>query len=56
VEDKENAIVFFMREKGSDQDIESAISEVKIPFVSTSEKEALRKNSSIIGKIQLEIR
>lgn len=37
IEDKEEAIVFFTREKNSDQDIERAIAEGKIPFVSTSE-------------------
>jgi hypothetical protein len=37
MEDKEEAIKFFMREKSSDQDIQRAISDGKIPFVSTSE-------------------
>jgi hypothetical protein len=37
IEDKEEAIEFFTREKSSDQDIQRAISEGKIPFVSTSE-------------------
>jgi len=37
MEDKEEAIEFFMREKSSDQDIQRAISDGKIPFVSTSE-------------------
>jgi hypothetical protein len=34
---KEEAIEFFTREKSSDQDIQRAISDGKIPFVSTSE-------------------
>jgi hypothetical protein len=37
MEDKEEAIEFFMREKSSDQDIQRAISDGKIPFVSTAE-------------------
>lgn len=37
LEDKEEAIEFFTREKSSDQDIRRAISDGKIPFVSTSE-------------------
>jgi hypothetical protein len=37
LEDKEDAIVFFTREKSSEQDVQRAISEGKIPFVSTSE-------------------
>jgi hypothetical protein len=37
MQDQEGRIEFFMREKTSDQEIEHAISEGRIPFVSTSE-------------------
>jgi hypothetical protein len=37
LEDKEEDIVFFTREKSSDQVLERAVAEGKIPFVSTSE-------------------
>jgi ABC-type antimicrobial peptide transport system ATPase subunit len=37
IDDKKDAIVFFMRERSSDQDVQSAISEGRILFVSTSE-------------------
>ena len=37
LEDKEEAVAFFTREKVSDWDIQKSISEGKIPFISTSE-------------------